>query len=435
MSEVTQNSAAVGGKRYAYLGFATVTLLILGLLYAWSIFATPINNQFKSYSNLPSVFQVSMFAFCVSALFGAQLIKRTSAKLTIIVAAIMFAAGFVLTALTAGLGEPTLFVFYGILGASGCGIAYNAIISLINPWFPDKIGLASGIMMMGFGVSSLVFGTIANILFAELGAWQPVFVMIAAAGAVLMILLALVVKPAPADIAARLTGKAAAAAPVAAKHSPTRNQPILTTRVFWLYSGWATLTLVCGLMVIGTARQGAEALGVGILLGEGFPALLVGLVSTMNGIARVANGAIFDRVGLVPVMLIGAAVAILSMGGLMLAFLAKIPVLYVCAAILIAFNYGGVPVMASAYARQRYTAPAFAMNLGIANCNIATGAIINIVVAMVLGPVVADGAATDNAPVIYGVLMVCAILGFIFAALFSKLYKADLQKIREEESA
>ncbi|MDR0499633.1 MAG: MFS transporter [Coriobacteriales bacterium] len=440
MSSVSQTASQLKSARIPYLAFATITLLILGLIYAWSIFAQPIGSEF-GYKNLSIVFQVSMFAFCVSALFGAQLIKRTSAKLTIIVAAAMFAAGFVFTALTAQIGEPTLFIFYGILSASGCGIAYNAIISLVNPWFPDKVGLASGVMMMGFGVSSLLFGFIANMLFELLESWQPVFIMIAAAGAILMVILALFVKPAPKNLQEILTGKAAAAVSEKPKSSPTRDMPILKSKVFWFYSGWATLTLVCGLTVIGSAAQGAEALGVQDVTYAGFPTLLVGLVSTMNGIARVANGAIFDKVGLVPVMLIGALVATISMTGLMLAFIANIPYLYILAAILIAFNYGGVPVMASAYARQRYKHEDFAMNLGIANCNIASGAVINIILTVVLGaiairdPVTNVNSASENAPIIFGALVVCAILGFISALIFGKLYKADLAKIKSELEA
>jgi OFA family oxalate/formate antiporter-like MFS transporter len=414
--------ATIKTRRILYLAFATATLLVLGLIYAWSIFASPIGGQYPAYGGLlPQVFQVSMFAFCVSALFGAQLIKRTSARLTIIVAAVLLGVGFVLTAYGASWGVWALFLFYGVFAASGCGIAYNAIISLVNPWFPDKIGLCSGVQMMGFGISSLVFGSIANAMFTVMD-WTGVFVVIALVGVIVMIALALVVRPAPADIAARLglTGAAAAGG-----DGPTRRQNILTTKVFWLYSGWATVIIACGLTLIGTAKQGAELLGVD----PGFAALLVGLVSTMNGIGRVLNGAIFDRLGLVPVMVLSAATAIVTMAALALSFAAALPLIYIVAAILVASPYGSVPVMASAYARQRYKPADFAKNLGIANCNIASAAIINIIIVAVLGSPTAGGGAF-----VYGLLAALAVIALVFAFVFGKAYRVDLAKINDEDS-
>jgi OFA family oxalate/formate antiporter-like MFS transporter len=421
--------SAIKSRRMLYLVFATATLLVLGLIYAWSIFATPIGKQYSAYKDLlPQVFQVSMFAFCISALFGAQLIKRTSSRLTIIVAAILLGAGFVLTAYGAELGVWALFVFYGVCAASGCGIAYNAIISLVNPWFPDRIGLCSGVMMMGFGVSSLVFGSIANAMFNIMD-WTAVFVIIAIVGVAVMVALSLVVRPAPTDIAVRLGLSGAAAA---VKESPTRKQSILTTRVFWLYSGWATIVIACGLTLIGTARQGAEMLGID----PGFAVLLVGLVSTMNGLGRVINGAIFDRIGLVPVMFLSAGLSLVTMAALAFSVTAfpvaagttaSTAIIYIVAAILVAFSYGSVPVMASAYARQRYLPQEFAKNLGITNCNIASAALINIIIVFCLGSPAAAGGV-----VIYGLLAILAVIALVFAFVFGKAYRVDLAKIEEE---
>jgi OFA family oxalate/formate antiporter-like MFS transporter len=414
------SAGALKSRRVFYLIFATATLLILGLIYAWSIFASPIGKTYPSYGPLlPQVFQVSMFSFCVSALFGAQIIKRASARLAIIIAAILLGGGFVLTAFASGLGAWALFLFYGVCAAAGCGIAYNAIIALVNPWFPDKIGLCSGVQMMGFGVSSLVFGSVANAMFGVMD-WSLVFVLIAIAGMAVMILLAFVVRPAPADVAARLGLKGAAAA---TKAGPTKSQSILQSKVFWVYAIWATAVIACGLTVIGTAKQGAEALG----FEPGFAALLVGLVSTMNGVSRIVNGAIFDKFGLVPVMTLSAALSILTMTGMAFSFAAEIQGLYVVAAVLTAMPYGSVPVMASAYARQRYSAADFAKNLGITNCCIALAAAVNIAIVTFGGsPVGAE------APLVYAVLAVLAAAAFLAVFLFKKIYTADLARIAEE---
>ncbi|MCL2751105.1 MAG: MFS transporter, partial [Coriobacteriia bacterium] len=303
----------ITSRRTLYLVFATLTLLVLGLIYAWSIFAGPIGSAFTDYQPyLPQVFQISMFSFCLSALVGAQIVKRQSAKLSIIIAAVLMAVGFICTARFTGEGIWALFLFYGVFTGSGCGIAYNAIISLVNPWFPDRIGLASGIMMMGFGISSLVFGSLATVLFG-LVEWTTVFLIIAATAFVVLLLLALIVRPAPGDIGARL-GVTATAAGVG--ESPTQQRFLMKTKVFWVFWIWAILIVAAGLTLIGTSKQGAEALALDESVFVGFSAILVGLVSTMNGLSRFFNGALFDKIGLVPVMMLSSVVCFFCALGL-----------------------------------------------------------------------------------------------------------------------
>jgi OFA family oxalate/formate antiporter-like MFS transporter len=408
-------------KRIVYLAFATITLLVLGLIYAWSIFATPIGSVYTDPGDkgmLSYVFYVSMFVFCLVALIGAQIIKHASAKVAIIIAAVLLAVGFIGTPITAPLSVWCVILFYGVFASAGCGIAYNAIIALVNPWWPDKTGLCSGIQMMGFGVSSLIFGSAANALFPVIG-WQTVCYIVAIVGAVLMLLLAIVVKPAPTSVGETLGLSGSSLADNAA---PIQKQNILTTKVFWLYAVWAVILIACGMVVIGSAKQGAEALNMAAV-----GALLVGLVSTMNGLARIINGAIFDKVGLVPVMVIGGVVGIVAMGGCALAFALGLAPAYLVCAILMAFAYGGIPVMASAFARARYDAADFAKNLGIANCAIAVAAIINIVLTAVLG-----SAAGANAAVLFAVLTVLAVISLVIVVPFARTYKKDLDKIKQE---
>lgn len=429
MSSAELTVGQIKSRRIVYLIFATITLLVLGLIYAWSIFAAPIGATYTEYGPLlPQVFQVSMFAFCLSALVGAQIIKRRSARAAIILAAILMAAGFILTALAAGIGIWALFLFYGIIAASGCGIAYNAIISLVNPWFPDRIGFCSGVQMMGFGISSLVFGSLANAMFGIMD-WTYVFIIIAIVAFILIFILAVVVKPAPKDIGAKLGLSSAAAV---TEDTPTQKQPVVKTKIFWIYSIWATVVIACGLTLIGTSAQGANLLHLDDTLFVGFGALLVGLVSTMNGLGRIINGTIFDKAGLLPVMFMSAAIAVVCSVGLALSLALHIGPLYIVAAILIALPYGSVPVMASAFGRKRFGAQNFAMNLGILNCNIASAAVINIIIVAILGSPAAEG---GNGVVIYGLLALLAVIAFISIFAFKRVYNKDLETIEAERNA
>ncbi|MDR3052674.1 MAG: hypothetical protein LBU48_02275, partial [Coriobacteriales bacterium] len=117
-------------RRLLYLCVATPSLLVLGLLYAWSIFAVPLGAQFNwDRSALSQVYSVSMIAFCLGSLTGSQIARVFSVKSTIVCAAVLLAIGFATTATLASWGIGVLYLFYGVLAGFGCGIGYNTIVS------------------------------------------------------------------------------------------------------------------------------------------------------------------------------------------------------------------------------------------------------------------------------------------------------------------
>lgn len=54
-----------------------------------------------------------------------------------------------------------LTLFYGIIGGFGTGICYSVPLAISARWFPDRRGLAIGLTVLGFGLSTLL---VANIL-------------------------------------------------------------------------------------------------------------------------------------------------------------------------------------------------------------------------------------------------------------------------------
>jgi len=421
------NSAAIRKiktRRIFYLAFGAVTYLFIGLMYAFSIFAQPIGETYPEYAPyLSQVFQLSMFTNTLAALLGAQVYKRVSPRAAMLVANLLFGVGFTATALCSSWGLWTLFLFYSLLAGSGIGIAYNAIISLVNSWFPDKTGLSSGVMLMGVGLSPLLLGNSANAAFA-VADWRAVFLAVAVVWVAFMIVLVLVIPPAPPDIAARL-GMAGGAA--AAAESPTKNQHILKTRTFWLFCLWSTPCIACGLVLIGSALQGAASLGMDL----GFAALLVGLMGVMNAVGRLATGVLTDRFGVVFTMTLSAALILIAMTCMALAFGLgggeASRALYVVGAIVAGYPYGSAPVINAAYARHRHAAVNYSTSLGFLNCNITAAALVNMVVLAAFG---APGAA--NGATVYSVLVGFAVITLASVMAFKRLYRRDLARISEE---
>ena len=82
----------------------------------------------------------------------------------------------------------------------------------MNAWFPDKRGLSSGCLLMGFGFSTLLFGTIMDTMFAnEAMGWRKTYVLFGIAIAVVLTVAGLVIKRPGADVVFPAGKKSAAA--------------------------------------------------------------------------------------------------------------------------------------------------------------------------------------------------------------------------------
>ena len=96
--------------------------------------------------------------------------------------AAMFGLGMVVT--SAGVAAHSLPLLY--LGNAVCGLgygcAYTPPLQALMDWFPDRRGLASGVVIAGFGSGALVFTPAINLLSAQLCV-LPTQVAAAAAGA------------------------------------------------------------------------------------------------------------------------------------------------------------------------------------------------------------------------------------------------------------
>jgi MFS family permease len=50
-----------------------------------------------------------------------------------------------------------LYLTYGVIGGFGIGMAYVTPVAVVTKWFPDKRGLGSGLVVMGFGLGAVVY--------------------------------------------------------------------------------------------------------------------------------------------------------------------------------------------------------------------------------------------------------------------------------------
>lgn len=394
-------------KRWLYLGMGTLTLLFLGLIYAWSIFRTPFGELFPdwSISQLSMTFTISMIFFCLGGFAGGVLSKKLSIRIRMLISAVMLLIGFFAVSMVKADSPSSslvmLYIFYGVFGGGGVGVAYNGVIGTLNKWFPDKVGLASGIMLMGFGLGGLVLGSLVNTMIGSMGV-LPVFRILGIVICVVCVLAALIIK-APgtedSDALAALAGgssKDKAAADTEVKNY-TAGEMLKTSR-FWFFTIWAILLNSAGLLVINSAANISVAFGGTAVLGM--------IVSLFNGAGRIVAGNNFDRHGRFMSTLVNnafmlAAGILLVLGGMTGAY-----VFILCGLVFVGLAYGGCPTITSAYINKAFGPANFATNFSIAN--------FSLIPAATIGPMISS-ALLESAGGSYDTNFY-AIVGFSLAA-------------------
>lgn len=337
----------------------TAMLLINGVIYAWSIYSMPFGAGFGwSSAQLGACFTVMLASFCLGGVFGGAVANRRGVRVSIPIGGILGCIGFVLCMFLQAHLIWLLFVSFAISGI-GVGFVYNGVISAVVPRFPDKKGLASGVLLMGFGASSLVLGGLASRLIASPGfGWHLTYILTGA------LLLAAAFIGLPFVLPPRVDRDTHAAAPA---RGLTPRQ-MLRTKRFWLLFGSAVIGTGFGSGLIAHASYIFVEGGAS----ESVAALAVGLVSVMNGLGRIVFGMLNDRCGF-RISLLADAVLYIAAGLIAALVLGSSAAVLVVVMMLIGACYGAVPTISASLAEEFFGPAHYGRNLGIVNLSILVG--------------------------------------------------------------
>lgn len=353
-------------RRWGILTVGIFTMLFAGIIYAWSILKVPfaLYAGFDA-STLALSFTLTMCFFCLGGFFAGQLVRYIGTRATILIAGALAGIGFVLTGVIGTVAPILLYLTYSFLAGLGIGMAYITIISTVNAWFPDRKGLSSGALMMGFGASTLILGNVAEGLFESSLGWSNTYVLIGAIiGAVLMLSSVFIVPPtSDIPLPSARAKKALAEDFEVRDYKPSE---MIRRFTFWR----AFLALVCltavGSSVISFARDLALSVGAPATVATS----LVGVLAVCNGLGRIITGAVFDTMGRRFTM-IGASILTVIAAGVTLGAVAMSSVpLCIIGLCLTGLSYGTSPTVSSAFTLAFYGRKHFATNLSISNFNL-----------------------------------------------------------------
>lgn len=363
-------------RRPLYLAVGVFSMLFSGVLYAWSILKVPFKESLGySDSELALNFTLTMCFFCLGAFFGSLICKKLSVKLTLCISAVLVLAGFSLTGM---LGDSAphvlLYLTYALCAGTGIGISYNVIVSTVNAWFPDKKGFSTGCLMMGFGISTLLLGSMISVLFesASFGTAKTYILLGAVIGAVIFMAAMILRRPAPdTEFPAPKTAKAKKFSEDFEPRDHTTKEMLSSFTFYRVFVLMAFITAV-GNSVISFARDMMISVGA-------VPALattLVGVLSVCNGIGRILTGAAYDTFGR-KITMLGSSVLTIAAAGIALvgSAVSSLP-LCIAGLCLAGISYGSCPTLTSAFTASFYGQAHFPVNYSLINFNLIAAAFI-----------------------------------------------------------
>lgn len=327
------------------VGTATSTRwvqLILGLIammaisspqYVWTLFTKPM--QGATGASLPLI-QVTITILIVlqtwlSPIQG-YLIDRFGPKLLVAAGGFLSGLGWILAARATSLWG--IYLTYGVLCGVGTGIVYIGIIGLMCRWFPEKRGLATGLVAAGYGFGAIVTTFPINDMIASAG-YQHTLTVFGIGFAVIGVLAA---------IGMRLPTADDNLPPPLVQVSKRNYAPkeMVKTPVFWLMFVMMTMMPTGGLMVVSNFAPFSRDFGVANLMVWGFQALPLALTvdRITNGLTRPFFGWVSDRIGRENTM----ALAFLLEGAAITMFLLfrNDPMMFVILSAVVFFGWGEI---------------------------------------------------------------------------------------------
>ena len=408
--------------RSVYAVMGVLVLLFAGLVYAWTTFSKPLANIW-SQDSLTWTSTIVMAAFCLGGFFGGQMQKKGfSVKLNLVIAAILMVAGFLISGLVGNLTGSIIIIYlgFGVLGGLGAGLAYNAVLSAVSGWFPDKQGLISGILLMGFGISAFLMGLLYASNVDQMDGkggipWYLCFLAIGVGCFVFIMLGALILRKPGLDFVAPTSGDGKKGKNSSAPYEEVTTAQMVKRATFWLMFIWAVLVSIAGLAVVFLGTPIATAAVPSLNDNASLLAIIVGLISIFNGIGRIIFCGMFDKIGYKATLVIVCGMFIISIGIIILAMVTGSQLILIIAYIVTGLSYGGVTPSQSAFVNKFYGSRNYGQNLPIMTMNLLIASFGTKLVQAVQGSLMAGGMTNSGAYIVVlaGVAVICVIAGII----------------------
>jgi len=285
--------------------------LILGLIammaisspqYVWALFTGPLREKFNApLAEIQVTFSLLIMLQTFLSPAQGYLVDRFGPRVLLSLGAALTGLSWVLAAnVTSVLG---LYMTYGVLGGIGTGIIYVGVVGMMVQWFPDKRGLAAGLVAAGYGFGAILTTfPISNSLNGS--GLSHTLTMYGIVFGIVGVLAALGMRRPDKNVPhVAVDAQAHGLVQETRDYGP---REMLRSPIFWLMFVMMTMMSTSGLMVISQMGAFAKDFGVKDALVFGLAALPLALTIDRftNGLTRPFFGWVSDKIGRENTMLI-----------------------------------------------------------------------------------------------------------------------------------
>ncbi len=140
-----------------------VMMLLMGTVYAYSVFRLHIENQYQVgtlLSGLP--YMTSLFFYASSMMVTGRFLKSRYLRRFVFYGTLLISFGWLISSIATSIWMLTF--SYGVLIGIGVGMVYGIPIFMVQKLYPKRSGLMTGIILLGFGMSPLITAPLASAL-------------------------------------------------------------------------------------------------------------------------------------------------------------------------------------------------------------------------------------------------------------------------------
>ena len=336
-------------NRWLVVVGAILIQLCLGAIYAWSVFTPLLKEADWSKAQTQYVFSAGLACFAIVMVIAGRLMPKIGPRVLAMSGGVVLGAGYILAGLIGGgTNFWSTFLFVGVIGGSGIGLAYVVPIAVGMRWFPDKKGLITGLAVAGFGFGAMLWVKLAGswghlLENTDLGTtfliFGGIFLVAVVLGGLTMVFPPDGWQPPGWTPPAASTGGAPAAGSVDFTSGKMLGTPqfymILLTFAFGASAGLMSIGLMKLFPSEALIASGIEPEKAGAIAGTAMAVFF----SLANGVGRIAWGSMSDLLGRKRSIIIMMA----TQGVFVILFqwMAGTPALLFLFAALIGFNFGG----------------------------------------------------------------------------------------------
>ena len=328
---MNQTDVTATGYRWGLITAAFVIMMVISIYqYSWFLFAYALQKQFDwALSTIGLTFTVFTYTATFIQPFSGFIADNYGPRKVAVTATILVGVGFILASTAK---TPAMFYLYYGLGGIGVGILYGISTACSIKWFPDKRGLATGLVVFGFGAGTAVFNWFIQGMLETKGL-QATLVYLGIAMLIVLVPLSFLYRYPDQSAAGPAKKGSGSDAEGSMDFKPSG---MLKTYQWYLIYFSFTFTVSIVLMFGAQMKMVAKEFN----LPAGYFSVLLVLFPLGNGLSRVVAGSISDRIGREKTMVF--FYSLLGLSIICFVFFADIPFLFVIF-VFIAALLGGAP--------------------------------------------------------------------------------------------